>query len=187
MAGSVNKVILLGRIGRDPEYHDTQSGGTIVNLSLATSERWKDKNTGERKENTTWHRVVIFNDKLAEVAQKYVRKGSLIYVEGQLATRKWTDKNNQERYTTEVVIPRFGGVLTLLSDGQGGREPGQDGDGSAEDGGVYGDSSAKPSSYASGRPQSGGASRFGGQPATGGGRSYGADAPKRDLDDDIPF
>ena len=102
MAGSVNKVILVGNLGRDPEVRHTQQGGLIVNMSIATSENWRDKASGERKERTEWHRVVIFNEKLAEVAQKYLRKGAKVYVEGQLATRKWTDQSGQERYTTEI-------------------------------------------------------------------------------------
>src|SRR6202790_447089 len=119
MAGSVNKVILVGNLGKDPEIRTLTSGDRVANLTLATSETWRDRQTGERKERTEWHRVVIFNEKLAEVAQKFVRKGSKIYVEGQLSTRKWTDQSGQERYTTEVVIPRFGGALTML-DGRGG-------------------------------------------------------------------
>ena len=119
MAGSVNKVILVGNLGRDPEVRHTQAGGLIVQLSVATSENWRDKASGERKERTEWHRVVIFNEKLAEVAQKYLRKGAKVYVEGQLQTRKWTDQSGVEKYTTEVVLPRFGGTMTML-DGRGG-------------------------------------------------------------------
>lgn len=114
MAGSVNKVILVGNLGKDPEVRMTQDGLKIVNLSVATSEQWRDRDSQERKERTEWHRVVIFNEKLAEVADKYLRKGSKIFVEGQLQTRKWTDQNGQERYTTEVVVPRFRGELTML-------------------------------------------------------------------------
>ena len=123
MAGSVNKVILVGNLGRDPEVKSMQDGRSMVNMSIATSDTWRDRQSGERKERTEWHRVVIFNEKLAEVAQKFVRKGSKIYVEGQLSTRKWTDQSGQERYTTEVVIPRFGGALTML-DGRSGGEGG---------------------------------------------------------------
>ncbi len=122
MAGSVNKVILVGNLGRDPEVKSMQDGRSMVNMSIATSENWRDRQSGERKERTEWHRVVIFNEKLAEVAQKFVRKGSKIYVEGQLSTRKWTDQSGQERYTTEVVIPRFGGALTMLDGRSGGGE-----------------------------------------------------------------
>ncbi|MBX3502733.1 MAG: single-stranded DNA-binding protein [Alphaproteobacteria bacterium] len=164
MAGSVNKVILVGNLGRDPEVRNMTSGGMVVNMSVATSDNWRDKATGERKERTEWHRVVIFNDKLGEIAQKYLRKGSKVYLEGQLATRKWTDKDNQERYTTEVVVPRFGGALTLL-DSRGG---GGMGEGADDDGGVY-DEGAR----------NGGARSGAARPAARGGKS--------DLDDDIPF
>ncbi|MFL6690103.1 MAG: single-stranded DNA-binding protein [Alphaproteobacteria bacterium] len=114
MAGSVNKVILVGNLGRDPEARRMPSGDAMVNLSVATSESWRDKTSGERKEKTEWHRVVIFNPNLAEVAEKYLRKGSKVYLEGQLATRKWTDKDGQEKYSTEVVLNRFRGELVLL-------------------------------------------------------------------------
>lgn len=114
MAGSVNKVILVGNLGKDPEIRMTQDGMKIATFSLATSEQWRDKSTQERVERTEWHRVVVFNDKLSEVVEKYVRKGSKLYLEGQLQTRKWTDQNGQEKYTTEVVIPRFRGELTML-------------------------------------------------------------------------
>jgi len=121
MAGSVNKVILVGNLGKDPEVRRMQSGDPVVNLSLATSETWRDKSSGERKEKTEWHRVVIFNKNLAEVAEKYLRKGSKVYVEGSLQTRKWTDKDGQEKYSTEVVLQNFRGELTMLdSKGEGG-------------------------------------------------------------------
>jgi len=162
MAGSVNKVILVGNLGRDPEVKSMQDGRSMVNMSIATSENWRDRQSGERKERTEWHRVVIFNEKLAEVAQKFVRKGSKIYVEGQLSTRKWTDQSGQERYTTEVVIPRFGGALTMLD----GRSGGEGGGGPA--GGMDDDMGGSA-------PSSGG----GGRPAARGG--------KAELDDDIPF
>jgi single-strand DNA-binding protein len=164
MAGSVNKVILVGNLGRDPEVKSMQDGRSMVNMSIATSENWRDRQSGERKERTEWHRVVIFNEKLAEVAQKFVRKGSKIYVEGQLSTRKWTDQSGQERYTTEVVIPRFGGALTML-DGRSGGEGG----GGAPSGGMDDDMGGSA-------PASGGG---GGRPAARGG--------KAELDDDIPF
>jgi len=125
MAGSVNKVILVGNLGRDPEVRSTQDGMKIVQLSLATSESWKDRASGERRERTEWHRVVIFNERLAEVAEQYLRKGSKVYVEGQLQTRKWQDKEGQDRYTTEVVLGRFRGELTML-------------DSRASEGGGYG-------------------------------------------------
>ncbi len=119
MAGSVNKVILVGNLGKDPEVRRMTSGEPVVNLSLATSESWRDKASGERKEKTEWHRVVIFNKNLADVAEKYLKKGSKVYVEGQLQTRKWTDKDGQEKYSTEVVLQNFRGELTML-DGRGG-------------------------------------------------------------------
>lgn len=125
MSGSVNKALIIGNLGRDPEVRHTQSGDLIVGLSVATSEHWRDKASGERRERTTWHRVVIFNEKLAEVAQKYLRKGAKVYLEGQLQTRKWTDQSGVEKYTTEVVLPKFGGTMTML-DGGGNREGGGD-------------------------------------------------------------
>ncbi|MDH3233938.1 MAG: single-stranded DNA-binding protein [Alphaproteobacteria bacterium] len=143
MAGSVNKVILVGNLGRDPEVRQTQDGNPIVNLSLATSENWRDKATGERRERTEWHRVVIFNERLADVAQKFLRKGSKVYVEGQLQTRKWTDQDGRDRYSTEVVLQRFRGELTMLdSRGEGGGGGGGDYGGSG--GGGGGPSSAPP-------------------------------------------
>ena len=164
MAGSVNKVILVGNLGRDPEIRTTQDGLKIVNMSLATSETWRDRNTGERRERTEWHRVVIFNERLAEVAEKYLRKGSKIYVEGALQTRKWTDQNGQDRYSTEVVLQRFRGELTML-----------DSRASAEGGGGYG-------GHSDDGPGGGGPS-YGG----GGGGSGGASGPGGGLDDEIPF
>jgi single-strand DNA-binding protein len=124
MAGSVNKVILIGNLGRDPETRQTQDGRPIVQLSIATSESWKDRTSGERREKTEWHRVVIFNERLGEVAGKYLRKGSKVYLEGQLQTRKWTDQSGTERYTTEIVLGRFRGEMTMLDtrSGEGGRE-----------------------------------------------------------------
>jgi single-strand DNA-binding protein len=130
MAGSVNKVILVGNLGRDPEVRHTQDGSKIVHLSVATSESWKDRGSGERKERTEWHRVVIFNDRVGEIAERYLRKGSKVYLEGALQSRKWTGQDGQERYTTEVVLGRFRGELTLLdargegaAGGYGGGEP----------------------------------------------------------------
>jgi single-strand DNA-binding protein len=129
MAGSVNKVILVGNLGRDPEVRSTQQGGEIVNLSIATSENWRDRNTGERKERTEWHRVVIFNENLVRVAKDYLQKGRKVYIEGQLQTRKWQDQSGQDRYTTEVVLGRFRGDLQILDSRQGGGSGGQfDGD-----------------------------------------------------------
>ncbi|MDP6787670.1 MAG: single-stranded DNA-binding protein [Rhodospirillales bacterium] len=160
MAGSVNKVILIGNLGRDPEVRFSQDGTKIVNFSLATSERWKDKSTGERREKTEWHRVVLFNEHLAEIAEQYLRKGSKVYVEGALQTRKWTGNDGVEKYSTEVVLQRYRGELTMLDtrgDGGGG-------------GGGYGASEGGPPAAAEGGGGPGGA-------APGGG----------DLDDDIPF
>ncbi len=166
MAGSVNKVILVGNLGRDPEIRTTQDGTKIANLSLATSETWRDKNSGERKERTEWHRVVIFNDRLVDVVEKYVRKGSKLYIEGALQTRKWTDKEGQERYSTEVVLQRFRGELTMLDGGRGG--------GGGSDFG--------------GEPENGGGSGGGGMGGGGGGRrSGGGGGAPQDLDDEIPF
>jgi single-strand DNA-binding protein len=129
MAGSVNKVILVGNLGKDPEVRRTTAGDPIVNLSIATSESWRDKSSGERKEKTEWHRVVIFNKNLADVAEKYLRKGSKVYVEGQLQTRKWTDKDGAEKYSTEVVLQNFRGELTMLDGRNGGAEGGGGGGG----------------------------------------------------------
>lgn len=124
MAGSVNKIILVGNLGRDPEVRNTHDGGKVVNLSVATSESWKDKGSGERKERTEWHRVAIFNERLGEVAERYLKKGSKVYLEGALQTRKWTDQSGQEKYTTEVVLQKFRGELTLLDSRNGGGEAG---------------------------------------------------------------
>jgi single-strand DNA-binding protein len=170
MAGSVNKVILIGNLGRDPEVRSTQDGMKIVQLSVATSESWKDKSSGERKDKTEWHRVVIFNERLAETAEKYLRKGAKIYIEGQLQTRKWTDKDGVEKYTTEVVLSRFRGELTML-DGRGG-EGGGMGGGS---GGGYGD-------------DMGGSERSsGGMGGASAGRARAPAGRGDDLDDEIPF
>ena len=114
MAGSVNKVILIGNLGKDPEIRQTKDGKSIANLSVATSESWKDRNTGERREKTEWHRVVVFSEGLARIAEQYLKKGSKVYVEGQLQTRKWQDQSGQDRYSTEVVLQGFGGTLTML-------------------------------------------------------------------------
>ena len=179
MAGSVNKVILVGNLGKDPEIRRTQDGRPIANLSIATSETWRDKNSGERKEKTEWHRVVIFNEGLCKVAEQYLKKGAKIYVEGSLQTRKWTDQSGQERYTTEVVIGRFNGALTMLDTrGGGGGGEGSYGGGASE--GGSGGYRSGPSSSA--RSSGGGAARSGGA----GTPSW--DAPKGgDLDDEIPF
>jgi single-strand DNA-binding protein len=168
MAGSVNKVILVGNLGKDPETRRMGSGEPVVNLSLATSETWRDKNTGERKEKTEWHRVVIFNENIAKIAEQYLKKGSKVYVEGQLQTRKWTDQSGQEKYSTEVVIQRFRGDLTLL-DGKGGGE--------IEDRGGRGADFGS-----SGPMERGGQSRGGAMQGARGGSSF-----KEDMDDEIPF
>lgn len=125
---SVNKVILIGNLGRDPEIRSTQDGQKIAQLSLATSESWKDKSSGERKEKSEWHRIVIFNERLCDVAEKYLKKGSKVYVEGSLATRKWTDKDGVEKYSTEVVLSKFKGDIVMLDGKSEKREPGQDDD-----------------------------------------------------------
>ncbi len=135
MAGSVNKVILVGNLGRDPEVRTMQNGGKVCNLSVATSERWRDRNSGDMQERTEWHRVVVFDDKIAEVCERYLKKGSKIYLEGQLQTRKWTDQSGQEKYTTEVVLQRFRGTLVML-DGRG--EGGGGGGDYGQNGGGYG-------------------------------------------------
>ncbi|NQV48350.1 MAG: single-stranded DNA-binding protein [Rhodospirillaceae bacterium] len=165
MAGSVNKVILIGNLGRDPEVRFAQDGKKIVNLSVATSENWKDKQTGERREKTEWHRVVVFNNHLADIAEKYLRKGSKIYIEGALQTRKWTGNDGVEKYSTEVVLQNFRGELTML-------------DGRGDSGGGGYDSGPADSGPPSG-PDSGGSGDSGGN---GGGM-----APGGDLDDEIPF
>lgn len=134
MAGSVNKVILIGNLGRDPEVRTMQNGGKVCNLSVATSERWKDRNTGEQQERTEWHRVVIFDDRICDVAERYLQKGAKVYLEGELQTRKWQDQSGQDRYTTEVVLRRFRGQLTML-DSRGGASGGaSDGFGERSDG-----------------------------------------------------
>jgi single-strand DNA-binding protein len=123
MAGSVNKVILIGNLGKDPEIRNTQAGDKIVSFSLATSETWNDKLSGERKERTEWHRIVVFNEQIAGIAEKYLRKGAKVYVEGQLQTRKWTDQSGQEKYSTEIVLARFKGEMTMLSSANGAERP----------------------------------------------------------------
>jgi single-strand DNA-binding protein len=172
MAGSINKVILVGNLGRDPEIRSTNDGTRIANLALATSESWRDRNSGERKERTEWHRVVIFNERLVEVVEKYVNKGSKLYIEGALQTRKWTDNQGQERYSTEVVLQRFRGELTML-DGAGGA---RGGGGAMEGGADYDD-------YSGGGDQV----RYGGTGSSAAGGSRGRAPVSTDLDDEIPF
>ncbi|HMM14768.1 MAG TPA: single-stranded DNA-binding protein [Parvibaculum sp.] len=159
MAGSVNKVILVGNLGADPEIRRTQDGRPIANLRVATSESWRDKNTGERREKTEWHRVVIFNEGLCRVAEQYLKKGAKVYIEGALQTRKWTDQSGQERYSTEVVLQGFNSVLTMLDGRSGG------GGAAGGGGGDYGDED------------------FGGGRSSGGSRG----SFSQDLDDEIPF
>jgi len=168
MAGSVNKVILVGNLGRDPEVRSFQNGGRVANLSLATSENWRDRQSGERREKTEWHRVAVFNENLVKVCENYLRKGSKVYIEGQLETRKWQDQSGQDRYTTEIVLRPYRGELTMLdgrSEGGGGGSYGGGGEGGYGSGGGYG---------------GGGGDRMddrGGPPGPG----------PDDLDDDIPF
>ncbi len=164
MAGSVNKVILVGNLGRDPEIRSMPSGERIANLSIATSETWRDKSSGERKEKTEWHRVVIFNDNIVKVVENYVKKGSTVYIEGSLQTRKWTDKDGVEKYSTEVVVGKFKGELTML----GGRA-----DGASQGGGMGG-----------GR---GGDDDYGSGFSTGGANKPSGPKESYDLNDDIPF
>ncbi|GJE78783.1 MULTISPECIES: single-stranded DNA-binding protein [Methylorubrum] len=183
MAGSVNKVILVGNLGRDPETRRLASGDPVVNLRIATSESWKDKMSGERKEKTEWHSVVIYNENLARVAEQYLRKGSKVYIEGQLQTRKWTDQSGAEKYTTEVVLQRFRGEMTIL-DGRGG---GGEFAGDDEGGGQISRGGDRGSDRGGGRDDYG-SSRGGGdrRPSSGGGGGGGG-KPNYDLDDDIPF
>lgn len=171
MAGSVNKVIIVGNLGRDPEVRSFPSGGRVVNLRVATSESWRDKQSGEKKERTEWHSVAIFNEALGKIAEQYLRKGSTVYIEGQLETRKWQDQSGADRYTTEVVLRQFRGELTLL----GGRDGGSGGGGS---GGGYDDRGSYDDTGASGGARSGGGGAAVGASGNGG---------RSDLDDEIPF
>jgi single-strand DNA-binding protein len=165
MAGSVNKVILIGNLGADPEVRRTQDGRPIVNLRVATTETWRDKATSERKERTEWHRVVIFNEALAKVAEQYLKKGSKVYLEGQLQTRKWQDQSGQDRYSTEVVLQNFNGQLVLLDRAGGGGG----GYGPDDSGSDFGSSSAGPRNAPARQPAMAGAGR------------------REDMDDEIPF
>lgn len=178
MAGSVNKVILVGNLGRDPESRSFQNGGKVVELRIATSESWKDRNSGERKERTEWHTVKVFTDGLATVAEKYLRKGSKVYIEGALQTRKWQDQQGNDRYSTEIVLQGFNSVLTMLdgAPGQGGASRGGGANAGGDEWGG-GDDFAGQSS-----------SRGGGNFNSGGGRSSApAGGFPDDLDDDVPF
>ncbi len=175
MAGSVNKVILIGNLGADPEVRTFQNGGKVCNLRIATSENWKDRNTGERRERTEWHTVAIFSEPLAKIAEQYLKKGSKVYLEGQLETRKWQDQSGQDRYSTEVVLRPFRSELTLL-DSRGGGSGGGGGD---FGGGYSGGGGGGGDSYDD--------SRGGGGGGYSGGGSGPARAPSRDIDDEIPF
>lgn len=180
MAGSVNKVILVGNLGQDPEIRRTQDGRPIASFSVATSENWRDKNTGERREKTEWHRVVVFNEGLCRVIEQYVKKGAKVYLEGQLQTRKWQDKEGHDRYTTEVVLQGFNGNLTMLDSRAGGAGAGA-GMGGMQEGGQadYGGGS-----YGGGS----GGSNYGDAPNRGGGAGGGAGGSfDKQLDDEIPF
>ena len=168
MAGSVNKVILVGNVGKDPEIRRTQDGRPIANINLATSESWRDKNTGEKKERTEWHRVVIFNENLCKVVEQYVKKGSKLYIEGQLQTRKWTDQAGVEKYSTEVVLQGFNGSLTMLDGARNGASAGMAEGGQADYGAdSYGGSSDAPKRAAA---------------KSGAGKGF-----DKQLDDEIPF
>ncbi|NJR77655.1 single-stranded DNA-binding protein [Sphingomonas corticis] len=183
MAGSVNKVILVGNLGRDPESRSFQNGGKVVNLRIATSESWKDRNSGERKEKTEWHSVAIFNEGLANVAERYLRKGSKVYIEGQLQTRKWQDQQGNDKYSTEIVLQGFNSVLTMLdgAPGGGGGAGGGGGGGRDDWGGGGGD-------FGGGGSGGGGGGGRGGASGGGnrGGGGYGGGFAD-DLDDDVPF
>lgn len=185
MAGSVNKVILVGNLGADPEIKSFQNGGRIANLRIATSESWKDRATGEKKERTEWHSVVINSDGLVGVVERFLRKGSKIYIEGQLRTRKWQDQSGNDRYTTEISVGGMGGVLTML-DGSGGAGGGGGGGGGRSSGGGWneGGSSGGSGGYGGGSSRGGGASGGG---SAGGGWNQGGGGFGDDLDDDIPF
>ncbi|MET0309719.1 MAG: single-stranded DNA-binding protein [Sphingomonas sp.] len=185
MAGSVNKVILVGNLGRDPESRSFQNGGKVVNLRIATSESWKDRNSGERKEKTEWHSVAIFSEGLANVAERYLRKGSKVYLEGQLQTRKWQDQSGNDRYSTEIVLQGFDAKLVML-DGPGGQGGGAGGGRGAEDWGGGDEFAGQSSSRGGGNFNSGG--QRGGAAAGGGfgGGASGGGFPD-DLDDDVPF
>lgn len=176
MAGSVNKVILVGNLGKDPEARSMNNGGEVVSFSLATSDTWNDKD-GQRQERTEWHNVVIFNENLGRVAKSYLRKGSKCYIEGALQTRKWTDQSGADRYTTEIVLQRFRGELTLLDRREGGGEGG---------GGNYGGGSSQGGGSQGGWGNDSGGG-FGGGGSGGGGRGSAPSPFDSDLDDDVPF
>lgn len=181
MAGSVNKVIIVGNLGRDPEVRSFGNGGKVVNLRIATSENWRDKQTGERKERTEWHSVAIYNEALGKIAEQYLKKGSTVYIEGQLETRKWQDQSGADRYSTEVVLRQFRGELTLLGGRNEGGSGGDGGYNDRDDGGQGGGGGG----YGGG---SSGGSRGGfGGGSSGGGASGGGGGGRSDMDDEIPF
>ena len=175
MAGSLNKVMIIGNLGRDPEVRSFQNGGKVCNLNIATSETWKDKNTGERREKTEWHRVAIFQEGLVRVAEQYLKKGSTVYIEGKLQTRKWQDQSGKDMYTTEVVLQGYDGVMTMI----GGRG---DGGGGGNMGGGGGGGYDQQDSGGGYDQQGGGGGNYGGGQSQGGGGGG-----SRDLDDEIPF
>ena len=179
MAGSVNKVIIVGNLGRDPEVRSFQNGGKVVNLRIATSETWRDKASGERKEKTEWHSVAIFNEALGKIAEQYLKKGSTVYIEGQLETRKWQDQSGADRYTTEIVVKQFRGELTLLGGRDGSGGGGAGGGTGYEDRGGY-EEQGGGSGGGSGGSYRGGASGAGAVTGGGGGG-------RSDMDDEIPF
>jgi single-strand DNA-binding protein len=177
MAGSVNKVIIVGNLGRDPEVRSFGNGGKVVNLRIATSETWRDKASGERKERTEWHSVAIYNEALAKIAEQYLKKGSKVYLEGQLETRKWQDQSGADRYSTEVVLRQFRGELTLLDGREGGGGGG--GGGGYDDRGGYDDYGSAGGGGGGGAPAARGGMGGGSRAPSGGGRA--------DMDDEIPF
>ena len=187
MAGSVNKVILVGNLGRDPEVRTFQNGGKVVNLRIATSETWRDRNSGERKERTEWHSVAIFSEPLGKIAEQYLRKGSTVYIEGALETRKWQDQSGQDRYTTEIVLRQYRGELTLLGGrGEGGGGPSYDDQGGGDyEGGSGGGGRGGYGGGASSGGGRGGASAGGYGSGSGGG--FGGGGGRNDMDDEIPF
>ena len=175
MAGSLNKVMIIGNLGRDPEVRSFQNGGKVCNLRIATSETWKDKNTGERREKTEWHSVAIFQEGLVRVAEQYLRKGSTVYIEGKLQTRKWQDQSGQDRYSTEIVLQGFDGVMTMIG-GRGDNGGGGQGGGGYDQGGGYG-----------GGQGGGGYDQSGGYGGGNGGGNQGGPSGGGDMDDEIPF
>jgi single-strand DNA-binding protein len=181
MAGSVNKVILVGNVGKDPEIRRTQDGRPIANLRIATSESWRDKNSGEKKEKTEWHSVVIFNENLCKVVEQYVKKGAKLYIEGQLQTRKWQDQSGADRYSTEVVLQGFNGSLTMLDGRSAGAPGGMAEDGQADYGGG-GSGGSSGGGYGGGEPRSSAPARSGGGGGGGAAKSF-----DKKLDDEIPF